>query len=670
MAHDQPKLDVLIVEDNENDAFLMVLELEATGRVIDHRRVDTEVGLVAALKDGPWDVVLSDFSLPSLDAFKVLDLVKDRCPHLPLIVVSGVVGEETAVDLVKKGASDFVLKDRMTRLPAVVERQLAETELRREREKGANALAEAESLSELLFASVSEVAIIIARSDGEIVRWSRGAESVFGHSANEAIGRNIDIIFTEEDRAVGQSQLEFTLAARNGKAEDVRWHVRKDGERIFCDGVVTPLIRKTGGPIGFAKVARDTTEKKRLQDEREEMLREAVRTSRLKDEFLSTLSHELRTPLNAIVGNAELLSYEEPGGEHFHRALDALRRNAHAQTQLIEDLLDISRIITGKMAFERVPVDLADIIDAAIESVKLSADAKGVEIKREIAPDVPTVLGDSTRLLQALWNLLANSIKFTPKHGAATVRLKKCGGRVEVEVEDTGRGIAKDFLPHVFERFRQEEAALNRRFGGLGLGLAIVRHVAEAHGGTVQVESAGLDKGSRFVISLPILEALPQAQDTAQSKDSESLAIPGVEMSPGGAERRLDGTKILVIDDHADALELAVRILTRAGATVRTANSGDQAVNLLQGFHPDLIVCDIGMPHEDGYQVIQRIRKTFDALQGTPAIALTAFARPEDAKRAIDAGFGLHLPKPVESARFIQGVMALLDAVQAPGVKG
>ncbi len=662
MPANRPRINALIVEDSEQDALLMVYELEVTGRLISYERIDSEGDLVNALKKGGWDIVLSDYSLPRLNAHKVLDLVKIHAQHLPVVVVSGVVGEETAVELIKTGAGDFVLKDRLTRLSSVVERQLTEAELRDEREAVANALAEAQNLTELLFASVSEVAIIISNKDRTILKWSRGAENVFGYSAEEATGQSVDIIFLEEDRATGQPEREAATAAREGKVEDVRWHVCKSGERIYCDGVATPLYKKDGSLMGFAKIARDITEKKRFQDEREEMLREAMRTSRMKDEFLSTLSHELRTPLNAILGNAELLHSEDPASEYFYVSLETISRNARVQAQLIDDLLDISRIITGKMVLESEPVELRNVIDAAIESVALSAKSKCLVIRCEIEPDVPNVLGDSMRLLQAMWNLLTNAIKFTPKGGSVTVKLKKNRSRVELHVVDSGRGIAKEFLPHVFERFRQEEGAFNRRYGGLGLGLAIVQHVVEAHGGTIQVASAGIDQGASFTISLLPIPITNEAWEHGEKEIGRRLTpVPAPTADELRSHGRIKDKKILVIDDHADARDLVARILKKVGAEVHAVASGNDALRLLRNMLPDLVLCDIGMPVEDGYTVIRKIRTAYDPDHKIPAIALTAFARPEDAKLALESGFNVHLAKPVKPVNLLKVVADLLE---------
>lgn len=380
---------------------------------------------------------------------------------------------------------------------------------------------------------------------------------------------------------------------------------------------------------------------------------EAERVGRLKDEFLATLSHELRTPLNAILGWAQLLRRSPPTAEVLGEALEIIERNARVQNQLISDLLEMSRIISGKVRLEVQQLDLAPIITAVVDSLRPSADMKSLRLHMVLDPVVGPVSGDPNRLQQIIWNLLNNAIKFTPKGGKIEVLLSRIDSHLEITVSDTGQGIKPEFLPHVFDRFRQADASTTREQGGLGLGLAICKQLVELHGGQIHAKSAGEGQGATFSVVLPMAIA---RREPAESKLSKvDLASLGFE------EISLKGKTILVVDDETDARDLLQRILSERSARVVVADSADRGLGLIPMEKPDLILSDIGMPKKDGYEFILEVRKLPPQLGGkTPAIALTAFARSEDRTRAMMAGYQVHLAKPVEAQELIATVASLI----------
>ncbi|MDQ3802377.1 MAG: PAS domain S-box protein [Acidobacteriota bacterium] len=421
-----------------------------------------------------------------------------------------------------------------------------------------------------------------------------------------------------------------------------------DGTRV-ADASLT-AVKDSGGRVEFFIVqASDITERKRVEEERERLLREAQEANRLKDEFLATVSHELRAPLTAILGWSHLLRGRQVEGEGAVKALETIERCARAQAQLIDDLLDVSRIVTGKLRLDVMPVSPHSFIDPAVDAARPAAEAKGVRLEKLIDTGVETVMGDPARLQQVVWNLLANAVKFTPRGGRVRVSLGRVNSRVEIAVSDTGEGISPEFLPHVFERFRQADQKTTRQHGGLGLGLAIVRHLVELHGGNVRADSAGEGAGSTFTVTLPVTPVYRRG-------DVEERVRPAARDTLHAHEcpERLDGLRVLVVDDEPDARELLSAGLGQCGAQVSTASSAREALEAVAGAKFDVLVSDIGMPGEDGYELIRRVRALPPGAGGrTPAVALTAYARAEDRLRAMRAGFEIHLSKPVELTELV-----------------
>jgi PAS domain S-box-containing protein len=401
---------------------------------------------------------------------------------------------------------------------------------------------------------------------------------------------------------------------------------------------------------------RARTEAEQVAAEKERLYREAQESSRLKDEFLATVSHELRTPLTAILGWAHMLRTGQFTGGDAAKALETIERNARSQSQLIDDLLDVSRIITGKLRIDVRPVDPNSFIESAIEAVRPAAEAKGVRVQRVMDTGVVTVSGDPVRLQQVIWNLLSNSIKFTPRNGRVQVRLERVNSHIEIAVSDSGSGIAPEFLPYVFDRFRQADQRTTRQHGGLGLGLAIVRHLVELHGGTVRAESPGEGQGSTFTVLLPVA---PVYQSTGQEERVHPAArdtLPAYE-----CPERLDRVRVLAVDDEPDTRELLKAGLGRCGAEVIAVGSAAEALEAMAAAVPDLLISDIGMPEEDGYDLIRQVRELPTENGGkVPAIALTAYARVEDRMQALRAGYQMHVPKPVELAELVAVAASLI----------
>ncbi len=440
-----------------------------------------------------------------------------------------------------------------------------------------------------------------------------------------------------------------------GADENYRWFLVR----------ALPIRDADGGIVQWYGTCTDIQDQRALHEQNALLLdseraarAEAERASQIKDEFLATLSHELRTPLNAILGWANVLRGDPADTAGVAEGLTIIERNARAQNQIIEDLLDMSRIISGKVRLDVHRMDLAPIVEAAIETVRPAATAKGIRVQTVLDPTARPVSGDPNRLQQVFWNLLSNAIKFTPKGGRVQVLLERVNSHLEVSIIDTGKGIAADFLPHVFDRFRQADSSTTRQYGGLGLGLAIAKQLVELHGGTVRVKSGGRDLGTTFIVALPLTVLHPEsALETGERRHPSggALAAPTLER-----DLNLAGVRVLVVDDEPDARALVRRLLEERGATVITNGSVAEALASIQKERFDVLVSDIGMPEADGYALIRQVRALTAECGGSiPAVALTAYARAEDRMKAVLAGFQMHVTKPVEPAELLTMVASL-----------
>lgn len=437
------------------------------------------------------------------------------------------------------------------------------------------------------------------------------------------------------------------------RVEDVTEFIYLKQQRLEQDKLTDELRARTERMA--AEVYRRRVENeaiRKLNEKLEQAHAEAQAANLLKDEFLATLSHELRTPLTSILGWARMLGSGGLDEANARRAIETIERNAKMQSQLIEDVLDVSRIVSGKMKLEVRPIELTGLVEAAVDAVLPAAEAKGIRLRRVLDSGASMVSGDSARLQQVVWNLLANAIKFTPKGGRVQVRLERINSHVEIVVSDSGQGISPDILPFVFDRFRQADSSTTRTHGGLGLGLAIVRHLVELHGGLVEVESAGAGLGATFTVKLPLVAM--RTLDLSSDRRGERVHPTASSGAAFECPPALDGLQVLVVDDDEDTRDMVRAVLEQCGATVATAATAAEGFAALAQTRPDVLITDLGMPEEDGYSLIEKVR-SLPAERGgqTPAAALTAYARVEDRLRVLRSGFQIHIPKPVEPIELV-----------------
>ena len=498
-------------------------------------------------------------------------------------------------------------------------------------------------------------AVISKDLNGIITSWNPAAERLYGYKAAEMIGKPVATLVPPE---WPDEEPKILARIRRGERIDHYETVRiaKDGRRVDVSLTVSPIRDDSGKIVGASKIARDITEQKRTQEQIARLLaaeraarQDAEIASRTKDEFLATLSHELRTPLTAMLGWLTILRAHKLDKKTTEHAIDTIERNAKAQAQLIEDLVDISRIVGGKLNLEVVPTELMPILDASIEVVRPAADAKEITIDVNYDARVGPVAGDASRLQQIIWNLLSNAVKFTPKGGKVSIDFRRQNGFAELVISDTGIGISADFLPHVFERFRQAESTATRSHRGMGLGLAIVRHLIELHGGIVTAASDGENRGSTFTIHLP-LAAIERRASREESQKTN-----------GDNGHALKGLRILLVEDEPDARELIAMVLQSSGAQVEAVDTAKGAFESLSLSAPDVLVSDIGLPLESGYDLIRKVRAMTSDTKKVPAIALTAFAAENDRKLALSAGFQAHLPKPVEPGDLLEAIKGVIN---------
>jgi PAS domain S-box-containing protein len=547
---------------------------------------------------------------------------------------------------------------------------------------------ESDLLSHRLAAIVdnSDDAIIGKDLNSIVTSWNQGAERIFGYAAQEMIGISIKRIIPQ-DRQSEEDEILARLKGGNRVDHFETIRVTKDGREIHVSLTISPIKDSSGKIIGASKIARDITgrklaeaalreaqlaaeaanaEKMRLLESEKAARSEAERASRMKDEFLATLSHELRTPLNAVLGWSAVLGGRKYSDRELVQGLEAIDRNARVQAQIIDDLLDMSRIISGKVRLDVQAIDLPAVVLEAVDTMRATATAKGVRLQTVLDPLNAPISGDPNRLQQVFWNLLSNAIKFTPKGGRIQILLERVDSHVEVSVIDTGEGISPDFLPYIFDRFQQADASTTRRHGGLGLGLSIVKNLIELHGGNVRVKSGGLGKGATFIITLPLTVLhLPKAQGEGEHPKSRPSAL----RSPPAVS--LAEARVLVIDDDSDARNLLRVLLETAGATVYLARSATQGMERLLAEPVDVLICDIGMPEKDGFTFMRSVRALPDPQQSeVAAIALTAYARLEDRMEAIRSGFQNHLSKPVEPSELLAVVHSLINPRSKGDVRG
>jgi signal transduction histidine kinase/DNA-binding response OmpR family regulator len=698
-------LHFLLLEDSLLDAELVQLALAEGGIECEVMQVDTRSGFIQALERDRFDLILSDYALPGFDGISALAVAQGMRPDVPFIIVSGTLGEELAIETLKSGATDYILKQRLGRLVPSVKRALREAQERRDRQQAEMALQQSESYlrflaeaSVILTASLDYKTTLenIARltvpfladfcffdvvtSDKNIQRaaWRhRGTRQDWFDQIQSFVPPQ-DFTNHPTRRAIATGKALLTPVVTDEWMQTIATrdeHLQFMRELQFQSEIAVPLVihdRRLGVlTCGFtAESGRHYTETDlRLVEElanraaialdNAQLYQQAQEANRVKDEFLAVLSHELRTPLNPILGWSKLLKAKPHDRTTLIRGLDTIERNAKIQTQLIEDLLDVSRILSGKLNLKHQSVSLIPIIESALETVRLSAEAKAIDLTfsfpdnaETLNPQAFQLIGDASRLQQIFWNLFSNAIKFTPTQGQVQIQVTVAQNAIaQIQITDTGKGIPAHFLPYVFDYFRQADGSTTRTFGGLGIGLAIVRHLVELHGGTVHADSPGEGRGSTFTVKLPLKQTVDKPQ-TPNPVTPPSSTLP------------LSGLRILLVDDEKDTLDLLTFLLEEAGAIVTPVSSVSAALSALKQANPNLVVSDIGMPNQDGYELLKQLRAAWQIPQGSryvdiPAIAITAYAREEDRQKVIAAGFQMYLTKPIEPEAVISAITSL-----------
>jgi len=510
----------------------------------------------------------------------------------------------------------------------------------------------------------SPLAVVEWDSDFRVSRWSESAERLFGWKADEVIGKHVN-----EWRFVFADDVDAVALVTNRQREGVEVqgvqrnrNYTRDGSVLFCEWYNSVLRDDRGKLVSVLSLVLDVTARQSAEEERAASLlrerdarRHAEEADRLKDEFLATLSHELRTPLTSILGWASMIRNGEVEGSNASRAIETIERNARSQARLIDDLLDVSRIITGNLRLDLHPLNLAPIVDAALDALRPTADVKGIKLQTNFVPEECLVKGDPHRLRQVIWNLLSNAIKFTPRGGSVSIDLTCIESTARLTVSDTGDGISSEFLPYVFDRFRQAEGSISRKQGGLGLGLAVARHLVELHGGTITAESDGLGNGAVFTVDLPLAQ---ERRDPARAEERRREVERRRRRS---GVIRLDGVRVLLVEDDDDSRKLLGTMLKRYGAKVTSTKSAAEALDVFENEVPDVIISDIGMPDQDGYEFIRKLRALPVENGGNiPAIALTGYASRKDRERALNSGYSQHMAKPIEQADMISAIAALV----------
>ncbi len=626
-----------------------------------------------ALLENEFAVILLDINMPGMDGFETAAMIRARkaTAHTPIIFITAFPDEVFALKGYALGAVDYILAPvapNILRTKVGVFVQLYRL-TQQVKSHAARQVAMAKGEQARLTAVLENAADFVARADarGRLLYLNAAGRRMLGLDDGDALQ---DVPVVRYDWLLPEDAV--IQARRTGVWLGESTFENAAGESIPVSQVILAHRNDNDAVESFSVIARDMSEKKqseeairelaaeraRLLDSERSARAEAERLGRLKDEFLATLSHELRTPLNAILGWAKLLQGPATPAEDIAEGLEVIGRNALAQAQLVDELLDMNRIVSGKLQLNTSLLDVGEIVADAVETTRLSATNKGIQIDFDAPLESVLTVADGGRIRQIVWNLLSNAVKFTPKGGRVSVDLAGDANSVLISVTDTGEGIPAEFMPFLFDRFRQADASCARRHGGLGLGLAIVKQLAELHGGAVSAQSDGAHKGSTFTVQLP--------------RRNDRTAVPAAPARPAQTERadfvytlderRLAGIRVLVVDDEPDSVHLARRVLEDCAAVVAVAYSAAEAFDHVRHARPDVVVSDIGMPKEDGYSLIQRIRREQNG--GTSqiaAIALTAFARPEDRQRALDAGYQAHICKPVDPRELVRLVATVAE---------
>jgi PAS domain S-box-containing protein len=513
---------------------------------------------------------------------------------------------------------------------------------------------------QLLVSAVRDYAIFMLDPEGNVATWNAGAQRIKGYAPSEIIGRHFSTFYGEEDKQNRKPERELEIAREKGSVEDEGWRVRKDGSRFWANVVITAVHDEHGELRGFAKVTRDITDRKEAEETRRALLeqrearlqaeeerrhaeasyRAAQEANRHKDEFLMTLSHELRTPMTSILGWSKMLPSLRPGEPLFQEAIASIASGAQLQARLIDDILDVSRIVSGKLRLTPETIDARHVIKDAVDAVTPTATAKQITITISLAPNLGELVADATRLQQVIWNLLSNAVKFTPRHGAVEVSARRTSSHIQIAVSDNGEGIDLGFLPHIFEPFRQAESPRTRVHGGLGLGLSIVRYITEAHGGTVAAESEGPGKGTTFTVTFPV-RAMSGTEGAVRSSFGDTFLH----------RDRLRGIEIVLVEDEEESRKMLTTVLRAAGADVLAFDSGTAALQAIDQHRPDVVITDIAMPALDGYAFTRALRRR-EYGPKLKVVALSAFSPDASERRTFEA----YLLKPIDPFQLVDEI--------------
>jgi PAS domain S-box-containing protein len=628
-AADGRNLRALLVEDSRLDAELLRVQLERAYPNVRLEVMRDEAAFLEALQSGSWDVVLSDYELPGFTGADLLEHRNRIAPDIPFIFVSGVIGEDNAVELLKRGATDYVSKARLSRLPPVLRRALREAEDRRGREAAERQLRHADIIFARVVDGLRDYAVILLDEHGRVQFWNQAARTIFGYAADEVLGRSAAMLFPPESVPEASLAAELDQARRNGKASDNRWMLARDGRRLWAEGVVTALEDEKGHAGGFCKLVHDATESHLAAEALRLAKDEADRANQAKDRFLAVLSHELRTPLAPIRTAVHVLEKVAEVDERHRELLPMIRRNVALEARLIDDLLDLTAISAGKVHLRRERVDMHQLTRAVVAMVQETVQDKEIRLDLDLHAGNPWVEADQARMQQVLWNVLRNAAKFTPGGGRIAVRTQVSGGEFTLACADSGIGIAPEALPRIFRPFEQADSEVSSSYGGLGLGLAIAQGLMQQHGGQIRASSGGRGTGSTFTITLPSLPAVasPRSVDAAE-----------VATRDGGRKR------VLLVEDNEDAAVALAMCLEEYGYVVEHVGTCADALRTARARSFDAVLTDLGLPDGSGIDVGRELSKNL------PVVALSGYGREQDRQRSAEAGFVAHLVKPADPA--------------------
>ena len=639
------RLKVLLVEDNLLDAELTLARLSTMDCQCDVTRIDTEAQLREQLRNEVYDVILADFMLPMFSGPEALAIAQQQAPDVPFIFVSGVLGEEHAVDMLKQGATDYVLKQRLERLPMTVRRAIGEAQERRSRIKAESALREYETGFRLLVDALRDYAVIGLDRNGSIRSWNSAAERLLGYRADEITGESVSRLYAGEPNNGSDEVLQsLNGALQKGSHVRDRWLTSRTGKVFFASMVTTAIRNDEGDLIGFSKIIRDTTEERRAGDALRLAKEQAEAANAAKDRFLAMLSHELRTPLTPILAATTFIEQRfidqgAPLPDGLSELLPLIRRNIELEARLIDDLLDLNTISHGKLSLELAPMDLHEAMQDLIRTARIEAADKNLQINTRLDAARCCINGDAARVQQIIWNLLRNAIKFTPTDGGVLIETRNPDdAHIAIRVTDSGIGIGDAAMPRIFSAFEQADTSITRQFGGLGLGLAIAHALTLRHGGSLQAYSAGEGLGASFTVTLPLTDAIPVER-----------AAPTLSRGDGGPLR------ILLVEDNQDTTLAMVTLLGMSGHSVDAAATVADARSMASNGHYDLLISDLGLPDGNGMDVV----RAFAQHQSAPSIAMTGYGMDEDIRRCRDAGFTAHVTKPVGFDRLNELIVSL-----------